>query len=324
MQQAQTRENGAGSFSLSRDELASFNARGFIGPFTLLEPATMKAQWKQLRVQLFDRRNVVFADAPPGSTIYNYDRHLDNAFLAGIISQPEIVGRVASILGPDVLCWRTEFLPKYPGEEGHSWRQAFTFGGLSDRGTPHIRWPQGSPFAGAVTIWVSFTDADAETGCIQFIPGSHHTMFFDERKGMHYDPRKTNQNQSNGISREYFGYDWRELQLDPSWEPEESKAVSVPCQAGQFIIYWSTVLHASLPHPGTTNQMQVALTARYVPTSVVVYGDMKEHNKITESGMSCSLEKYGAVLVSGRDKYKHNSIRTHTTTGVPFINSNMR
>jgi hypothetical protein len=30
------------------------------------------------------------------------------------------------------------------------------------------------------------------------------------------------------------------------------------------------------------------------------------------------------VLVSGRDKYKHNSIRTHTTTGVPFINSNMR
>src|SRR5215469_3855279 len=93
---------GASSFSLSRDELANFNANGFIGPFTLLEPAMMNAQWKQLRVQLFDRRNVVYPDALPGSTIYNYDRHLDNAFLASAISRPEIVGRIASILGPDV------------------------------------------------------------------------------------------------------------------------------------------------------------------------------------------------------------------------------
>lgn len=324
MQEAETRAKDPSVCPLSDAELADLNAKGFIGPFTLFEPEEMKAQWKQLRLQLFDRKNVVYADARPSSTLYNYDRHLDNAFLAGLVCRTEIVSKIASVLGPNVLCWRTEFLPKYEGEKGHSWRQAFTFGGLSERGTAHIQWPDGSRFAGAVTAWIAFTDADEETGCMQFIPGSQYTKFYDESKGMQYDPDEAHGNTIDAIPRAYFGYDWRKIQVDPSWSPDESKAVSVSCRAGQFLIYWSTVLHASLPHPGKTRQIQVALTARYVPTSVSIYGNMKDTNKITESGMSCSLNRYGVVLVSGRDTYKHNRIRTHTTTGVPFINSNPR
>ena len=322
MQDALTRQQASGNFFLTRDELAEFHTRGFIGPFTLFEPDEMKARWKHLRLELFDRRNVVYADAPPGSGVYDYDRHLDNPFLADVVCRPEIVHRMSSILGPDVICWRSEFFPKYPGDEGTDWHQADTFGGGD--GVPHIVWPDGSDFGGALTAWTAFTEASEETACMQFIPGTQRTMYYDESKGMHYDPARVNQKEVNGVLRGFFGYDWREIQIDPNWEPDESKAVSVPCRAGQFIIFWSTLMHASLPHAGKTKEMRLGFASRYVPTSVTVYADMKETNRVTELGGSFSLEKYGAILVSGKDDYRHNRTRSGTTTGRPFLNSNPR
>jgi non-heme Fe2+,alpha-ketoglutarate-dependent halogenase len=45
---------------------------------------------------------------------------------------------------------------------------------------------------------------------------------------------------------------------------------------------------------------------------------------VHELGGSYSLDNYGAVLVSGRNEYSHNRIRTHTTRGKEFVNSNPR
>ena len=132
-------------FSLSREELAEFLDKGFTGPFTLCDdPDEMKANWKRQRLALFDRSKVAYLDAQPGTGVYDYDRHLDNSFLADVICRPQIVHRICSILGPDVLCFRTEFFPKYPGDEGTDWHQVDTFGSL-DR-IPHIQWPNGSDF----------------------------------------------------------------------------------------------------------------------------------------------------------------------------------
>ena len=271
-------------------------------------------------MQLFDRRHVCYSEAQPGSGVYDYDRHLDNPFLGELVCRPEIVDKVASILGPDVLCWRSEFFPKYPGDEGSQWHQADTFGGLGG-GTPHIIWPEATDFGGAVTVWVAFTDADLETACMQFMPGTTRTMFYDESKGMHYDPTRVNKNVEDGVRRGFFGYDWREIQKDPNWKPDESKAVAVPCRAGQFVIFWSTTMHASYPHAGKTDEIRLAFATRYVPTQVAIY---KDTNRINELGGDFSLENYGAVLVSGRDDHKHNRIRTHTTTGKPFTNCHPR
>ncbi|MFH9663534.1 phytanoyl-CoA dioxygenase family protein [Streptomyces sp. NPDC017248] len=85
------------------------------------------------------RSMAVYGDeaAESGNTnISNYDRHLDSTFLADHICRPEIVDRVRSVLGPDVLNWRTEFFPKYPGDEGTDWHQADTFANAS--GQPQI------------------------------------------------------------------------------------------------------------------------------------------------------------------------------------------
>jgi non-heme Fe2+,alpha-ketoglutarate-dependent halogenase len=312
----------AETYFLTRDELAEFHTRGFLGPYDLMSAHEIKALCRKMRLELFDRTKAVYPDAQPGTGIYDYDRHLDNSILADVVCRPQIVHRMVSILGPDVLCWRTEFFPKYPGNEGTDWHQVDTFGGAD--GIPHIKWPNGSDFGGAMTAWIAFTDASADMSCMQLMPGTQHTMYFDESKGMHYDPKKANHHEINGVLRGFFGYDWREIQKDPDWTPDESQAITVPCRAGQFLIFPTTLMHASTPHAGKTKEMRLAVASRYVPTSVELYGNMKETNTVYELGGSYSLDNYGAVLVSGRNEYTHNRIRTHTTRDVPFVNCNPR
>lgn len=304
-------------FSLSPDELAGFRANGFFGPFQVYEIDEMKAAWRRERLQLLDRGKAVYQDeaAQSGNTnISNYDRHLDSSMLADHISRPQIVDRVASVLGPDLLCWRTEFFPKYPGDEGTDWHQADTFANAS--GKPQILWPEEvKEFGGTITVWTAFTESNEENGCLQFIPGTHQQMNYDETKKMHYEPGKINKADKEGVRRGFFGYDYRELQKDPDFKPDESKAVSMVMRPGQAILFWSTLMHASVPHSGKTDEMRLGFAARYVPTSVRVYPDTDE---IEEYGGRVSLESYGAVLVNGEDRFGFNRLSTETTRGHPF------
>ena len=303
-------------FSLTEKELMDFKKNGYAGPFTLYQPEEIEEIWKRERVKLIDRTNAVYQDldAISGATnISNYDRHLDNSSLAEHICRPEIVDRVASILGENVICWRSEFFPKYPGDEGTDWHQADTFANAG--GEPQIIWSENKDFGGTITVWTAFTEATIENGCLQFIPGTHEEINYDETKGMAYDINLINNLDKEGVRRGFFGYDYRKLQKDQNWKPEESKAVSMVCKPGQFFIFWSTLMHASHPHLGLTNKMRMAYVARYVPTSVKVYPGLTH---IHEYGGKISLEKYGAVLVSGEDKYLHNSVLTKTTSGIPF------
>jgi non-heme Fe2+,alpha-ketoglutarate-dependent halogenase len=312
-----TRDSQTVDFSWTADELAGFHRRGYAGPFTLYEPAEIKRIWRRERVRLMDRSAAVYQDtaAKSGVTnIANYDRHLDNAFLAGHICRSEIVDRVSSVLGPNMLCWRTEFFPKYPGDEGTDWHQADTFANAS--GSPQIVWPQDAEFGGTITVWCAFTEASIDMGCLQFIPGTHRTMFYDETKRMHYSATTVNSMEKEGVRRGFFGYDYRELQIDPDWKPEETRAVSMEMTAGQFIVFWSTLMHASHPHSGKTNDMRLGFVARYVPSSVRVYPDT---DVIEEYGGRVSLERYGSVVVRGRNEYPGNRIVTHTTRGGRFV-----
>jgi non-heme Fe2+,alpha-ketoglutarate-dependent halogenase len=304
-------------FGLTPEELRKFQERGFYGPFKVYEPEDVSRTWRRERLALMDRTHAVYQEeaAQSGNTnISNYDRHLDSEFLADHICRPEIVDRVASVLGPDVLCWRTEFFPKYPGDEGTDWHQADTFANAS--GSPQIVWPgEGVHFGGTLTVWTAFTPARLDTGCMQFIPGTHESMFYDETKKMHYDPERINKESKSGVRRGFFGYDYRELQIDEEFEPDESKAVPMVMEPGEAIMFWSTLMHASMPHAGNTDEMRMAFATRYIPTSVHVYPDTTE---IVEYGGRVSLDRFGSVLVSGTNEYDYNTIATQTTLGHPF------
>jgi non-heme Fe2+,alpha-ketoglutarate-dependent halogenase len=305
-------------FALSDREIDQFNRDGFIGPFKLYETVEMGASLQTLRPKLINTKTSIYRqqDAISGSTnLANYDRHLDIDFLADHITRPEIVDRVASIIGPNVLCWRTEFFPKYPGDEGTDWHQADNFSNVAGSKHPQIVWPEDSEFGGTITVWTAFTGATIENGCLQFIPGSHKTMNYDESKVMEYDAETINKVQKNGVRRGFFGYDYRQLQKDPSWSPDESKAVSMEMAGGEFIIFWSTLMHASHPHSGSTKEMRLGFAARYLPTSVRVY---PHSDALSEFGGKASLDRFGNVLVTGQDTYHHNRFTDRTVGGHTF------
>jgi non-heme Fe2+,alpha-ketoglutarate-dependent halogenase len=305
------------AFALSSNDLQAFDDNGYVGPFKVYEADEMTAMWRYERLELVDRSKAVYqiAEAESGSTnISNYDRHLDSTFLADHVCRPEIVDRASSILGPDVLCWRTEFFPKYPGDEGTDWHQADTFANAS--GTPQIIWPESAKrYGGTLTVWTAFTRADEDTACLQFIPGTHRVMHYDETKRMQYDASHINQREKKGIRRGFFGYDYRDLRIDPNWAPDESKAVSMVMRPGEAVLFSSTLMHASHPHRGKTNEMRLGFVARYVPACVRIYPNT---TVVEEYGGRIRLDHYGAVLVCGKNKYKYNRIATATTRGHIF------
>jgi non-heme Fe2+,alpha-ketoglutarate-dependent halogenase len=297
---------------LGSEQLAKFRSNGFIGPFDLYGAEEIRQTYKKLRGEIFDRTRAIYK-LDHTSRLAGYDRHLDIDFFSQHIIRKEIVDKVQGILGPDIICWRSEMFPKYPGDEGTDWHQADTFAHAS--GEPQIIWPMDSRFGGSLTVWTAVTDATEETGCLRFMPGTHEEMFYDESKGMEYRPENVNTVEKGGMKRGFFGYDYRNLQKDPDFVPDENLAVSVPMRAGQFVIFWSTLMHASLPNV-SKNKTRLGFTARYVPACVKVYPDT---TTVNEYGTVLGLEKYGVVLVAGEDVYKHNRTRTDSERGYRFV-----
>ncbi|MEU1805962.1 chlorinating enzyme [Streptomyces sp. NPDC019937] len=305
-------------FRLGTEELEKFERDGFIGPIKIYEPEEMEERWNSIRRLLPDRSRAIYPDDALGAVtnISNYDRHLDVDLLSEHIMNQRIVDRVASILGPDVLCWRTEFFPKYPGDEGTDWHQAATFANASKK--PQIMWPSkdGQPaFGGTITVWTAFTDSTLENGCLQLMPGTHRHMNYDESQPMAYDPNAINSREKEGVKRGFFGYDYRQLQKDPNWKPDESQAFPLVMKKGECVIFWSTLMHASLPHTGSGKDYRMGFAARYVPTQVHVYPGTET---VAEYGGGIPLDNYGAVVVSGEDTYGINRIAKESRTGYAF------
>lgn len=309
--------DAAAAYALDAEQLAAFDRDGFIGPITIYSPEEMADRWLEIRTSVLDRSLAVYpADSYGGNTnISNYDRHLDVDPLSEHIMHPRIVGPVTSILGPDVLCWRTEFFPKYPGDEGTDWHQADTFANASGR--PQLVWGEDrdkSAHGGTLTVWTAFTDSTLENGCLQLIPGTHREMNYDETKGMTYRPEVVNAVEKDGINRGFFGYDYRELQKDPNWRPDESSAFPVVMKAGQSLFFWSTLMHASLPNI-TENDYRMGFATRYVPPTVKVYPDTE---LVEEYGGAVPLENWSAVLVAGHDDSGRNRLATESRRGYRF------
>ncbi len=306
------------TFALSREELDRFERDGYLGPIKIYEVEEMEARWKTVQRDLRDRSRAIYPEGSgKASSISNYDRHLDIDLLSEHIMKREIVDRVASILGPDVLCWRSEFFPKFQGDEGTDWHQAATFAHAS--GSPQLVWPSpdGLPaFGGTITVWTAFTHSTKENGCLQLMPGTHQQMNYDESKGMSYDAEVFNSREKDGVKRGFFGYDYRQLQKDPGWSPDESQAFPLVMKPGECVIFWSTLMHASLPHTGGRKDYRMGYATRFVPTQVRVYPDTEEVN---EYGGGITLDNYGTVLVSGADTYGHNRTATTSRRGFPFV-----
>lgn len=274
------------SYALTNEQKKLFDTQGFIGPFKLFEPEEAKAIWKSdIRPQLMKRENSIFPNS-----LLNYDRHLDIKILQDIVTSPQIVDRLNSILGDELLCWRTEWFPKYPGDKGTEWHQAkrfFEFEG-QPKLSPSTATQEKSEYW-VLTIWLAFTDVMRETACMRFMPGSHkQEWFFDESKKQEF-------NSSSHDDSGFFGYSWEGLKVNKDWKPDETEAIDMEVKAGEFFIFTSKCLHGSFGN-SSEDKNRFAMSARYVLPEVPVYKDLDRFNALNEV---LDLDKYKPLLVSG-------------------------
>jgi len=287
-------------YYLSEAETSFFYQNGYLGPFTLCQPEEMVSLFEEVRMDLLDTHNAPF----PKSKL-NYDRHLDLQALNQIISNPKVVHRISSILGPDVLSWRTEWFPKYPGDEGTDWHQAESF--VEFEGTEKLvptAAEEGRPWE--LTAWIAMSESTKENGCLKVMPGTHRTWFFDEKRNVPFEPEKFNQKViTTGEKAGFYGYDYERLKLDPTWKPDEEKAVHMVMKPGQFCIFTSRCMHGSNPN-STKSSTRFGWATRFVPTHVKVYAGQDSFHHF---GEELPLDKYSTVLVLGEDRYHHNCVR---------------
>ena len=269
-----------------------FSEQGFIGPIKLWEPEEMTRWWKHVRptVLTSDGESRRVFNNP-----MNYDRHLDIDALSALITEPAIVRRFQSLLGPDVLCWRTEFFPKNPGDPGTGWHQVERYAiGEAARGMLEPTMTvAGVPME--LTAWIAFTQATRKNGCMKFIAGSHRMWRYDELRCMKW----------NGSRREnsFFGYDYNELRHDPAWSPEQEPVTHIEMNPGEFIIFTARCIHGSNPNEDTRQRM--GFSVRVVPSHVKVYEGMQSFE---EFGQHFDLERHHCVLLAGEDRFGHNRL----------------
>lgn len=287
------------NYYLSEAEKTLFYQNGCLGPFTLFEPEEMTRIFEEVRMDLLETRAAPF----PNSKL-NYDRHLDLPALNRIISDPRVVHRISSILGPDVLSWRTEWFPKYPGDEGTDWHQAESF--VEFEGTEKLvptAAEEGRPWE--LTAWIAMSEATRQNGCLKLMPGSHRTWYFDEKRNIAFEPENFNKKVADGQKFGFYGYDYDKLKLDPNWKPDEERAIHMEMQPGQFCIFTSRCMHGSNPNT-TKSSVRFGWATRFVPTHVRVYADQDEFHHF---GEVLPLDRYSTVLVAGEDRYRHNRVR---------------
>lgn len=280
----------------------TFAEQGYIGPFTLWEPDEMTAWWKAQRKALLDPAN----DARKAfANPMNYDRHLDIPGLSRLVTQAEIVRRMQALIGQDVLCWRTEFFPKNPGDSGTGWHQVETYA-IGETSQGMLEATEHSPgIPMELTCWVAFTEASRESACMKVIPGSHRKWRYDEHAPMRW----------NGAKRDnaFFGYNYDDIKIDKNWEPEQEDVQHLEMRPGQFFIFTARCIHGS--NPNISRKQRMGFAIRVVPSHVRVYGGMTEFD---EFGHHFSLDRHGCVLLSGKDEYGLNRVLDANAWGEPF------
>lgn len=216
--------------------------------------------------------------------------HLLFTWVDELVHHPKIVDAIEDILGPNLLCWTTNFFIKEAKSPGFvSWHQDAFYWGL-DRDD-------------VVTAWVALSPANLESGCMKFMPGSQTQDHIQHADTYHKD---------NLLSR------GQEIAV----EVDASKAVDCVLGPGEMSLHHVKLVHGS--EPNRSNDRRIGLAIRYIPTYVrqvkvrdsatLVRGVDEHHNfdmeprpklDLDDAAMAAHADAVGRqvkALYSGTDK----------------------
>ena len=213
--------------SLSDAAIAAYERDGF--HFPVVAMSAEEAARYAARLESYEAES-----GAPISGNRRHKVHLLFTWANELVRHPGILDAVESVIGPDIICWTTNyFIKEARGSSFVSWHQDSTYWGLEP---PDV-----------VTAWLAFGDVPIESGAMKFVPGSHkgdqipHTDTFDEH---------------NLLTR------GQEVDM----EIDESTTVDVVMRAGEFSLHHVRLVHGS--HPNQSAKRRVGLAIRYIPPHV--------------------------------------------------------
>jgi ectoine hydroxylase-related dioxygenase (phytanoyl-CoA dioxygenase family) len=213
--------------SLSQDAVESFNRDGYYFPVPVLS---------QGEVAYF-RERLEAHEAAAGEPLqgnFRHKSHLLFTWVDDLVHHPKIVDAVESILGPNLLCWTTNFFIKEAKSPGFvSWHQDAFYWGLSKDDV--------------VTAWVALSPANLESGCMKFVPGSQTKDHLQHVDTFHKD---------NLLSR------GQEIAVKIDTE----RTVDCSLRPGEMSLHHVKLVHGS--EPNRSRDRRIGLAIRYIPTDV--------------------------------------------------------
>jgi non-haem Fe2+, alpha-ketoglutarate-dependent halogenase len=163
----------------------------------------------------------------------NQKPHLLYPWMDALIRDPRILDAVEDVLGPDLLCWGSQFFAKNGHDPSYvSWHQDGTYWGLS---SPDV-----------MTAWVALTPSEPANGCMQVVPGTQRAQV------EHVDTFA----ETNLLSR------GQEIRVDV----KAGDRVPVVLKPGQMSLHHVLIFHGS--EPNTADYRRVGFAIRYIPTHV--------------------------------------------------------
>jgi hypothetical protein len=212
---------------LTDAQIDEFRERGFLSPIRVM-PAEDALLWRH-RLEAFEA-----ASGGPLRGEWRHKSHLLFTWLADLVRHARILDAVEDLLGPDLLCWSSNFFIKEKESPAFvSWHQDSTYWGLDK---PDV-----------VTAWVAFTPADTTNGAMQVMPGSHHLD-----QVAHRDTFAKHNLLTRG----------QEIAV----EVDESKAVTLTLAPGEMSLHHVRLVHGSPPN--TSDDRRIGYAIRYIPTHV--------------------------------------------------------
>lgn len=210
---------------LDEAAIKQFKEDGYFFPVTILDDEQVGAS--RALLEQFEK-----AQGKPISGAERNKSHLLFKWVDDLMRHEKILDAVEDLVGPDLLCWNTLFWVKEKGSETFvSWHQDIRYWGLDT--------------ADLVTVWMAFSPATLESGCMRVLPGSHQGDLM---------PHKDEYKPDNLLTR------GQEIAV----EVDESKTVAMPLQPGEVSLHNVRLAHAS--GPNRSNDRRIGLSFHYMPT----------------------------------------------------------
>jgi hypothetical protein len=212
---------------LSETQIAQYREEGFLAPL----PVMPEGEAAELRAEL---ERIETGMGGPLRGDLRHKSHLLFPFLAGLVRHPRILDPVEDLLGPDLLCWTSNFFIKEAAAPSFvSWHQDSTYWGLSE---PDV-----------VTAWVALTPSNAANGAMAVIPGSHK---------LDQVPHRDTFDRHNLLTR------GQEVAV----EVDEGRQVPLVLRPGEMSLHHVRLVHGSAPNP--SGDRRIGFAIRYIPTRI--------------------------------------------------------